>query len=111
MLKGERATKRRSDGKSRSRQPVPLGNALAELVASLGIDGTLKRYSVLAGWAEVVGEQIARVTTPQRIENGVLFVAVKTAPWRSELSLQRLEIMKKLNAAAGAEVVRDIRFR
>lgn len=88
-----------------------MGTAIADLIASLGIDGTLKRYAVLAGWAEVVGEQIARVTEPQRIENGVLFVSVKTAPWRAELSLQRLDIVKKLNAAAGTNVVRDIRFR
>jgi predicted nucleic acid-binding Zn ribbon protein len=90
---------------------VHVGAALAELVASLGIDGTLRKYAVLAGWAEVVGDQIAKVTTPQRMESGVLFVSVKTAPWRAELSMQRLEIMRKLNAAAGAKVVRDIRFR
>jgi predicted nucleic acid-binding Zn ribbon protein len=88
-----------------------IGAAIAELVSSLGIDETLRRYAVLADWAEVVGDQIARVTEPQRIENGVLFVSVKTAPWRAELSLKRLDIMKKLNSAAGANVVRDIRFR
>jgi predicted nucleic acid-binding Zn ribbon protein len=81
------------------------------LVASLGIDGTLRRYAVLAGWANVVGEQIARVTEPQRIDHGVLFVSVKTAPWRAELTLKRLDIIRKLNDAAGAEVVHDIRFR
>jgi predicted nucleic acid-binding Zn ribbon protein len=90
---------------------VHVSAGLADLVASLGIDGTLRRYAVIAGWAEVVGDQIAKVTTPQRMENGVLFVSVKTAPWRAELSMKRLEIMRKLNAAAGAQVVRDIRFR
>ena len=90
---------------------MPIGAAIAELVSSLGIDGTLRRYAVIARWAEIVGEQIARVTEPQRIDNGVLFVSVKTAPWRAELSVKRLEIMKKLNTAAGADVIRDIRFR
>jgi len=103
--------KRRTEAKGRKHQPVHIGSAMAELTAALGIDGTLKRYAVLAGWAEVVGEQIARVTEPQRIENGVLFVGVKTAPWRAELSLQRMEIQKKLNAAVGKDVVREIRFR
>jgi predicted nucleic acid-binding Zn ribbon protein len=110
-LKAEHAGRRRSDVKGKKRQPVHIGTALAEFAASLGIDATLRRYALLAGWAEVVGEQIARVTEPQRIEHGILFVHVKTAPWRAELSLQRMEIMKKLNAAAGADVVRDIRFR
>lgn len=110
-MKTEHAGRRRPEAKGKKRQPVHVGTAIAELTAALGIDGTLKRYAVIAGWAEVVGEQIARVTEPQRIENGVLFVSVKTAPWRTELSLQRIEIMRKLNAAVGAEVVRDIRFR
>ncbi len=111
MLRAERAAKRRSEGKGKKHHPVPISAAITELVSSLGIDGTLRRYSVIARWAEVVGEQIARVTEPQRIEHGVLFVSVKTAPWRAELSLKRLEIMKKLNTAAGADVIRDIRFR
>ncbi len=110
-MTAERAAKRRPDAQGKKHPPVHVGAALAELVASLGIDGTLRRYAVVAGWAEVVGDQIAKVTTPQRMENGVLFVSVKTAPWRAELTMKRLEIMRKLNAAAGAQVVRDIRFR
>jgi predicted nucleic acid-binding Zn ribbon protein len=110
-LKTEHAGRRRPEGKGKKHQPVHIGAAIAELVASLGIDETLRRHALLAGWAEVVGGQIARVTEPQRIENGVLFVHVKTAPWRSELSLKRMDILKKLNEAAGANIVRDIRFR
>jgi predicted nucleic acid-binding Zn ribbon protein len=110
-LNAGRAARRRSDTPAKKPHPVHIGAALADLTSSLGIDGTLRRYAVIAGWAEVVGDQIARVTEPQRIENGVLFVSVKTAPWRAELSLKRLDILKKLNKAAGANVVRDIRFR
>ena len=110
-MRAERVVRRRSEAKGKKHHPVPISVAIAELASLLGIDGTLRRYSVIARWAEVVGEQIARVTEPQRIEHGVLFVSVKTAPWRAELSLKRLEIMKKLNTAAGADVIRDIRFR
>lgn len=110
-MRAERAARRRSEAKGKKHYPVPVSAAITELVSSLGIDGTLRQYSVIARWPEIVGEQIARVTEPQRIEHGVLFVSVKTAPWRSELSLKRLEIMKKLNTAAGADVIRDIRFR
>jgi predicted nucleic acid-binding Zn ribbon protein len=107
----EHAGRGRSEAKGKKRQPVHIGAALAELARSLGIDDTLRRHALLAAWADVVGEQIARVTEPQRIDNGVLFVHVKTAPWRAELSIRRMDILKKLNDAAGAKVVRDIRFR
>jgi predicted nucleic acid-binding Zn ribbon protein len=80
-------------------------------VLDLGLAGTLAQYDILTAWPEVVGEQIARVTTPQRIDNGVLFVGVRNATWRSELTMKRMEIIDKLNRRAGASIVKDIRFR
>jgi predicted nucleic acid-binding Zn ribbon protein len=77
----------------------------------MGIGPTLAQYDVITSWAEVVGEQIARVTVPERFENGVLFVGVSRAPWRTELSMKRREIIEKLNKRAKANVVKDIRFR
>jgi predicted nucleic acid-binding Zn ribbon protein len=81
------------------------------MVRDLGIDQTLQQYNVLTSWASIVGEKIARVTMPQRIENGILFVQVSSAPWRAELTMRRMEILEKVNAAAGRQVVREIRFR
>jgi len=88
-----------------------MARALEQFAAALGIDNALRTYGVITGWDEVVGEQIARVARPQRIENGVLYVSVASAPWRAELTMKRAEIMQKLNEAAGSAVVKDIRFR
>ncbi|MGB2958053.1 MAG: DUF721 domain-containing protein [Bacteroidota bacterium] len=93
------------------RGPVSAGAALRDLVRQLGIGRTLAEYDVLTSWESLVGGQIARVTTPQRFENGVLFISVATAPWRAELSLRRLEIKQRINARAGRDIVKDIRFR
>lgn len=101
----------RSDQRRRRGHPEPVGQALERLTRSLGIGRTLDEYGVLTAWSAVVGERIAAVSTALRIENGVLFVGVTTAPWRAELSMQRQDIMRKINAAVGKEVVREIRFR
>ena len=107
----ERAPRKfRRGGKAR-KAPKGVAQAIAEVTAALGIDEKLRRYAVITGWAETVGEQIAHVTHPQRLENGILHVSVTTAPWRAELSLKRLEIIEKLNRVAGSKVVKDIRFR
>jgi predicted nucleic acid-binding Zn ribbon protein len=65
----------------------------------------------MASWGAILGERIAAVATPQRIENGILYVTVSSAPWRTELAMQRREIAARLNAAAGKELVKDVRFR
>jgi predicted nucleic acid-binding Zn ribbon protein len=109
-LKTERAG-RRSRSKGPKRAPVPVARAMGELFAQLGIDGALRQYNILMSWPDVVGEQIARVTTAMKIERGILFVSVATAPWRAELVFRKPEIIQKLNHEAGRLVIRDIRFR
>ena len=88
-----------------------MGDALSKLTKSLGIEKAVDQYAIVAAWPEIVGERIAGVTSAQRIENGVLFVSVTTAPWRMELSMQRQEIIRKINAETGKQIVKEIRFR
>jgi predicted nucleic acid-binding Zn ribbon protein len=106
---GRAARSKQSTGKKKG--PVPAGIVISELFNHLGIGGTVQQFDVLNVWASVVGEQVAKVTTAQRIEKGVLTVGVATAPWRNELVLRKREIIQKLNAAVGSTVVLDIRFR
>jgi hypothetical protein len=104
-------------GKHRDRKqkgpgsPVGIGPAMDAFVRDLGLAGTLAQYDILTAWPDVVGEKIARVTTAQRMDNGVLFIGVRSAAWRNELTLKRLEIIDKLNRRAGSSIVKDIRFR
>jgi predicted nucleic acid-binding Zn ribbon protein len=81
------------------------------LVKELGIAPKIAQYDVLAAWPDVVGPQIARVTKAERMENGILYVTVATAPWRAELSMKRREVIEKLNMRIGTQVLNDIRFR
>jgi len=111
MSKTERAGRGKTGRDSRAGSLQPIGVALVQLVDSLGISQTLKQYDILRLWGSIVGERIARVTKAQRIEQGVLYVHVSTAPWRTELAMKRVEIVRKINKALGSTVVTDIRFR
>jgi predicted nucleic acid-binding Zn ribbon protein len=89
----------------------PLGEALDELVGKLGIKKKLLEYEAVLRWEEIVGEKIARATTPTKISRGVLFISVKTSAWRNELTMRKKEIMLKINSTLGQEVVLDIKFQ
>jgi predicted nucleic acid-binding Zn ribbon protein len=110
-LSAARAGRRRDRLPSNRGRPVSIQEAMLSLVRELGIAPRMAQYDVIAAWPDVVGPQIARVTAPQRMENGVLYVAVTTAPWRAELSMKRLELIEKLNTRIGTRVLNDIRFR
>ncbi len=95
----------------RGRGPVPVGAAIAQLARDLGIHRTLRQYDVLTSWESIVGEGVARVAKPERIDGGVLYVTVATAPWRAELAMRKGEILGKVASAIGKGIIKDIRFR
>ena len=100
-------------GRGRKREgggPLPVAAALQGLLHQLGITTKMQQYRVITSWESIVGERIARVAEARRIENGVLFVEVKTAPWRHELAMRKHEIMDKIHRATGKKLLKDIRF-
>jgi len=66
--------------------------------SDLGIAEKVERASVVADWEELVGDHIARVATPVRVQGETLFVEVESASWRMELAMMRPQLMRKLNA-------------
>ena len=88
-----------------------LGDALDELIESLGIKKKLREQDVFAFWDKAVGERIAEVARPTRISKGTLFVSVQSGAWRNELSMRREEIAARLNEIVNEEIVKDIKFQ
>lgn len=75
-----------------------------------GLAKGIAQQRALNLWAEVVGPSIARNTTPEKVEHGVLYIKTKSSPWRQELQLRKQEIIKQLNAAIQHSAIKDIRF-
>ena len=88
-----------------------LGDALKLLVDSLGIGGKIDQYKVFDVWNAAVGPQVAKVAQPQRIQNGILIVAVTNGPWRAELTFRKKEILDRICRETGSAAITDIIFR
>lgn len=80
------------------------------MLRRFGIDNAIAQNDAIHIWNEVVGEAVAKNTTPDRVEHGVLIVKVSSPTWRQELFFQKNEIIKKLNTKIEKKVIRDIRF-
>ena len=91
--------------------PVKISEGIAAALNELGLGKKIKQYDALNVWSEVVGEQIAAVTEPERVAGGKLFVRVSRSTWRNELTFLKKEIIERLNAKLGAQIVNDIIFR
>ena len=88
-----------------------LGEALDELVESLGIKKKLREQEIFTLWEEAVGERIAKVAMPTRILKGTLLISVSNGAWRNELNMRKQEIVKRLNEILAEEIVKDIKFQ
>ena len=91
-------------------KPRPLGDALGSFLRRSGLDEKIEQARAVPEWAERVGDNIARVTRPIRVSDGVLLVAVRSSAWLMELRMMELQILKKLNADADRGRIDAIRF-
>jgi predicted nucleic acid-binding Zn ribbon protein len=95
---------------SNAGKPQLVGDLLARVLNRKGLGAKLEAVSVLTEWESLVGPQIAAVTHPQRVSEGVLFVGVATSAWLMELNLMKAELMRRLNAGKGEGRIRQIVF-
>lgn len=75
-----------------------------------GLADKVEAATVVPDWARHVGDNIAEVTRPLRVSEGVLFVAVRTSAWLTELKMMEPEILKRLNAGRKRGRIERIRF-
>jgi predicted nucleic acid-binding Zn ribbon protein len=87
-----------------------LGDVLGGYLEQWGVADEVRGQEVLERWPDMVGEGIAEVTRARAVARGVLFVDVRSSAWMNELDLMKHDLLKRLNAGAGAARVEKIVF-
>lgn len=91
------------------RDPRGIDVVMENLTSTMGWDSPLARAELLAGWAEIVGEETAAHASPIGIEEGVLTVRCDSTAWATQLRRMNATITTKIGAhfaAAGIETVK-----
>jgi predicted nucleic acid-binding Zn ribbon protein len=89
--------------------PRSLSLALDELTRDLAPATTLARVQEI--WERTAGPAIALAARPTAERNGVLTVTCDASVWAHELDLMADELACRLNAALGADEIRELRCR
>lgn len=90
--------------------PKALGEIIGTFLRENGLEQALLEKHVVEVWTDVVGVPLARYTSNPQMRDGTFFVHVSSAPLRQEFFQGRKELIRRLNDAVGATVVKDIRF-
>jgi predicted nucleic acid-binding Zn ribbon protein len=101
-------------------EPRPVGASLDRVAEDLGVarPGAGAQASaqalrdVFSGWAEVVGDHLARHARPVALRRGVLILAVDNPAWVTELRYLEADLLQRIDDAAPGVVERvELRVR
>jgi predicted nucleic acid-binding Zn ribbon protein len=92
------------------KEPEKLQSIIFRIIKGRGWENKLKETTLLTSWETLFSPPVSKVAKPVKIESGKLFLQVKEPAWKSELSFQKPEILRKINQFSGSEVVKEILF-
>ena len=75
-----------------------------------GLETPLLQKRLIDSWETVVGDTVAQYTTEKFIKNQTLFVKIQNPALRSDLSMMRSELVRKLNAEVGSMLITDVKI-
>ena len=88
-----------------------VGNILERTLSSYRIDKKIEQYSAFPEWQEIVGQETAQVAVVEKIIRGnILVVKVLDAAWAQELSMQKHDLIEKINQTKRGAIIEDIHF-
>lgn len=87
-----------------------LGDALVECLRESGLEKSLLEVQVEEAWPKVMGDIVTKLTRSVEVTDGMLIVRVNSAALKAQLYENRFELVRKLNEAVGAPVIRDCRI-
>lgn len=96
--------------KRRCDVPVPVSEVLQSILKGAGLEKTVQEYGVIEHWKEIAGEKVAQHAEPMEIKDGVLFLKVDSAAWRTQLFALKSNLINKVNAHTGTKTVHSIYF-
>lgn len=102
-----------------SKRPTQVASILESNLFIPPVRKKLVSYACFQEWPTIVGEQIAKIATPEKITRGrILVIRVLDATWAQELALKKHEILdgfarlaeKSGSRKDGGALFDDIRF-
>ncbi len=85
-------------------------DAIVDYLRESGLEQSVLEVQMEEVWPRVMGETVAKLTRSVDVKDGMLIVHVNSAALKAQLFENRFELVRKLNEAVGAQVIRDCRI-
>jgi len=85
-----------------------MGEAIRAYLKETKLERPLKERQLISTWESLLGKSVARATSKINIREGKLHVTLTSSVVRNELYMLQDEIIRKLNEAAGEDLIKGI---
>jgi predicted nucleic acid-binding Zn ribbon protein len=99
-----------SISRSFSKTPAGVQDILGSLLQNKKIKEKAKSFAFITQWSSLVGDEMARISKPEKLSKGLLTVRVIDAVYAQELSMKKAEYLEKLVELGYSGAVTDIQF-
>lgn len=97
-----------AEKRKRMPKPMAISALMADVFRGHPLEKRLNEGNIWLVWDKAVGKEIAAKAQPAKFRDGVLTVAVSSAPWMQQLNFLKAGMMEKLNKRLGEELVKEI---
>lgn len=87
-----------------------LKDALKDYFNLFQLNNRLHNARIQNHWAALMGANIAEQTQKVWVKNGVLYVTLKSATLKQELSFAKSKIVQRINEKLGEDHIKDVVF-
>ena len=92
----------------RSKNTHNVGDIIRKLMKNPKLSVKLDELDSLAIWDDLMGEALIKYIINRKINKSVLYVKLKSAPMRNELSYKKTELLQQINKRLGKPFLKDI---
>jgi len=85
-----------------------IGDIIRKLMKNPKLAGKLDELDALQAWEEIIGKQICKYVADQKIYKGTLYVKLKSAVVRNELSYKKSELISQINNRLAKKLLTNI---
>lgn len=85
-----------------------VGDVIRNLMKNPKLAKKLDELDALEVWEEIIGAPLVKYVSNQKIHKGILYVKLKSAVIRNELSYKKSDIISKINQKIGQGFITDI---
>jgi hypothetical protein len=85
-----------------------VGDIIRKLMKNPKLAEKLDKLNALDAWEEIIGAPISKYITDQKIFKGILYVKLKSAVVRNELSYKKSDFITQINQKVGKKLITDI---